>query len=365
MKKVLALLMAISFTISPAFAKAGSSGGSSRSSGSFTSKSSSYGTTSSGSASRQTSFSGSTKPAIPTTTSSTTTSSRPATTTSTTASTPTSTTSSSTYPAGSTTIINNDRDRDSGPGIGSTILGTAAGAAIGTVVGNSISGNHGAVAQPVQTYAQPAPGQYSNQIAVQPSGSYTTSTSSVNSGFSFLLFLIKTIFYGLLLGGLFYLGRKLYYWYKGRKLQTSPIDAQVHIPVFKQQVALLQLSCAKTDADSQKALARITTPEMFVYLSNLASENEERNSINVIKDVNVGTTTIRSIETVDDKLYASVKMSVTMLDYWTDLEGNLLSDPGSDTTPTRTTDVYTFVSTNGGKTWLISAIEEYETREME
>ena len=52
-----------------------------------------------------------------------------------------------------------------------------------------------------------------------------------------------------------------------------------------------------------------------------------------------------------------------MRDYWTDLRGGILD--GSSTDLVTTTDVFTFVSTDGGKKWLLSAIEEYETKSME
>ena len=372
MSKLTAVLLALTLVVSSVFAKAGSSGGYSSSSGKFKSSSSSYGTTHTSYpgtpsvATKQYSYSGTTPTAAPTPKPSTPSSTTPSYSTS--SPTTSSSTVTSTPSSGSTVIVNRSTTVESGPSLGSTILGTAAGAAVGTVIGNSINGNHTAsqpvVVQPAAVQPVPVQPQAGQYAVAQPAPVQTAvvQPQSTSSGFSFWGFLFSAIWYAFLAFLAYALFRFVRRLYKGTKLEKNPTETLKLLPKLEQVYTVVQLSCGLSSTEAKTSLANACTPEMFNYLNNLRSENEERGVRNTISDITILDSTVRSTDTTQDGTFVSVKIRASMVDKWTNLADNTVID-NSDALTT-STDVFTFVSKDG-ETWKLSAIEEYETKPID
>ncbi|HWA18506.1 MAG TPA: TIM44-like domain-containing protein [Devosia sp.] len=122
--------------------------------------------------------------------------------------------------------------------------------------------------------------------------------------------------------------------------------------VFEERLAGLQDAYAREDYD---ALRQITTPEVMGYLAEELGTNASKGLRNEVYDVRLINGDIAQAWREGNTEYATVAMLYESRDITRErATGKIVS--GEDR-PTQTTEIWTFVRTNGGK-WLVSAIQE-------
>jgi hypothetical protein len=357
-------------------AKAGSSYSSS-SSGGFSKSSSSYGSKSYGSSATTQYSSTATRPSTSYSTPSSTSSSSSASTSYTKPSGSYATTNSSTtyvkptstpngsVGSGGTTIINNG----SGEAQGSSGLGTAlavgAGVVGGAVIADAITGHnqHGVVQQGApqgvpQGVVQNGNG-YVQQGSYVPQGTQGTSLVQVEQPTTFwssLLWFFGLIFKLLILCVIAFGFYRVYLFIK-RKQGAKLENREANLPTFKKMFIDIQYDVASENGN--KHLSLVCTQEMYDYFMNIKSENGEKGFKNVIERVEVVDITTREfVEDEDDaELYHSVKIRFKMVDYVVNDKNEIVD--GDKDSLIEDIEVWTFVSKDSGKSWKLSAIEQY------
>ena len=157
-------------------------------------------------------------------------------------------------------------------------------------------------------------------------------------------------------------------------LEVSPVSQggfmnpqQVAVPIntvdqdrFKEILRDVQAGWSRQDLD---ALKRLTTPEVLHYFSTGLSENASKDIENHVEDLRVLSAEVQESWTEDATDYATVLFRWAARDYTKSLskqrgEPGYLAE-GSDSTPTETSEAWTFMRYQGGK-WLLSAIQQAE-----
>jgi len=376
MKKILVLFMVLLLSVSNLDAKAGSSVSRS-SSGGFSKSSTSYGTKSNSTSASTQYSSTATRPSTSSSTTgtasstgSTTSSAGSKQTTNSAAAGTTSTGSSTTGNSGGGYNNSGSSGSDSGGiGLGGVILGTMAGSTVGTMLGNSINGNHsGGVVNSGGSNGGPV-GYNSSGYAPQPNGNggyngqgtYTPVKAQDNSwsilGFIWwvTLLLIKIALLAAFIYGLYL----LYIYLRKTYMKKKPEQREANLAKFGPLYTLIQRLYQASDATSKKELAKVCTPEMYLYLTNIASENEEKGVTCITSDIEILNITTKdwTEDSTTGYIYHSAKIRVRFLDYTIDSTGEVVE--GSNTEKMEDIEVWTFVSENAGKDWRLSAIEQY------
>lgn len=129
---------------------------------------------------------------------------------------------------------------------------------------------------------------------------------------------------------------------------------------FQQLLIEIQTAWGKHDLT---ALRRLVTPEMLAYFSTALAELTSQEVQNHVEDVVLGRAEVREAWTEDSTQYATVGLHWSARDYTVSLTKQP-GDPGylvegSDTTPSQTSEVWTFMRYQNGK-WLLSAIQPVE-----
>lgn len=355
MKKLLvALSLAITLIVVPnhLYAKAGSSTSSTaRTTSSFGTKANSAPATKQYSSTAIQPTTTTTKPTTPPTaqsSSSTQSTTRP--------STPSSTTTTTSIP---TTTVVHTTEQSSGSGIGTAIVGSMIGSTVGTVVGNSINGNHaqGTVVsngyqQPYQQTAQQPYQSTGVAISSAPQVVHEQPTTSVFV--TVFVWFMKLLLVIVLLYGMY----RLYEVVK-RRLMMKTMSYEKNIPTLANNFTKIQTLVSLNTMDSKLQLTKLCTPQMYHYLTTIASENADRGHSNVVNSIKVLDCTTREVTKDEDSgsVYHSVKIRSSFIDYVIDNRGAVIS--GSSTTPITDIEVWTFVLNLGDNTWRLSAIEEY------
>ncbi len=140
---------------------------------------------------------------------------------------------------------------------------------------------------------------------------------------------------------------------------------QVAVPIntvdqerFKEILRDVQTAWSRQDLD---ALKRLTTPEVLHYFSTALSENASKDIENHVEDLRVLNAEVQESWTEDATDYATVLFRWAARDYTKSLskqrgEPGYLAE-GSDSTPTETSEAWTFMRYQGGK-WLLSAVQQ-------
>jgi len=98
------------------------------------------------------------------------------------------------------------------------------------------------------------------------------------------------------------------------------------------------------------------TPEMLSYYAEELSENASRGVVNELSDVKLLQGDLSEAWREGDKEYASVAMRYALKDRYVDRATGRTAD-GSDQVQ-EATEVWTFMRTRGGGSWLLSAIQQ-------
>jgi len=376
MKKILSIFMSLVLVSALAFAKAGSSvsrsSSSSSSSSGVSKSSSSYGSTSSSTQASTQYSSTASRPSAPSSTSSATQGSTSSGNSTPRPNSPTTSQSSSvgnSTPSGTTTNTHTIERDSGGLGMGGTILGTAVGATLGTVVGNSINGNHGGVVASNGNGGYNNGGNY-NSAPQNNGGTYnypqntsnsvnnTNNASSSWSFFGILMTILGLMFKALLFVALVWGCYWLYKQYKSWRYMKKPEDREKFLETFKSIFIEIQSIYTIDTKDTRVRLAKLCTPEMYDYLRGINSENEEKGYSTVTKQVEVLSITTTGFTGDEGVLYHSAKIRSSMIDYTISSSTKEVVE-GSESTPIEDIEVWTFVSENSGKSWRLSAIEQY------
>ncbi len=146
-------------------------------------------------------------------------------------------------------------------------------------------------------------------------------------------------------------------------LRTATVDTEVTSAdktAFQQLLTDIQTAWGKQDL---AGLRRFVTPEMLTYFSTALAENTSQDIENHVEDVVLLRAEVRESWTEDATQYATVGLHWSARDYTVSLtkqrgEPGYLVE-GSDTTPTESNEVWTFMRFQNGK-WLLSAIQQVE-----
>jgi predicted lipid-binding transport protein (Tim44 family) len=129
---------------------------------------------------------------------------------------------------------------------------------------------------------------------------------------------------------------------------------------FRELLVQVQTAWSRQDVST---LAKVTTPEMFHYLTDELSDNVSREISNHVEDVVVIHADLREAWAENDRVYATVLLRWQARDYTVSLvkqqgEAGYLIE-GDDRLPTEATEAWTFVKHRNGK-WLLSGIQQVE-----
>lgn len=230
------------------------------------------------------------------------------------------------------------------------------------MVGNSLS-SHNQQAPVIINNGQPQPTQYQQApqyaasaqtsapviATTQTNFDARTSSSWFSSIFSFVLTSMLVI---LVAFGIY----KLYLFLR-RKHTISKRSYEDNIPKLCGIYTNIQNYVSQNTIASKALLSPLCTAEMYHYLTTISSENADNGLANIVKNIKVLDCTTREVVEDESSIYHSVKIRSSFIDYTINAEGATVS--GSETTPITDIEVWTFVSTDGGRTWLLSAIEQY------
>ena len=267
-------------------------------------------------------------------------------------STPSSTTTTTSTP---TTTVVHTTEQSSGSGIGTAIVGSMIGSTVGTVVGNSINGNHAQGTVVNNGYQQPAQQHYqSTGVAVSSVPQVVHEQRTTSVFVTAFVWFMKILLVAALLYGIY----RLYEVVK-RRLMMKTMSYEKNIPTLANNFTKIQTLVSLNTMDSKLQLTKLCTPQMYHYLTTIASENADRGHSNVVNSIKVLDCTTREVTKDEDSgsVYHSVKIRSSFIDYVIDNRGAVIS--GSSTTPITDIEVWTFVLNLGDNTWRLSAIEEY------
>lgn len=233
------------------------------------------------------------------------------------------------------------------------------GSTVGTVVGNSINGNHaqGTVVNNgyQQPYQQTAQQPYqSTGVAVSSAPQVVHEQRTTSVFVTAFVWFMKILLVAALLYGIY----RLYEVVK-RRLMMKTMSYEKNIPTLANNFTKIQTLVSLNTMDSKLQLTKLCTPQMYHYLTTIASENADRGHSNVVNSIKVLDCTTREVTKDEDSgsVYHSVKIRSSFIDYVIDNRGAVIS--GSSTTPITDIEVWTFVLNLGDNTWRLSAIEEY------
>jgi len=132
-------------------------------------------------------------------------------------------------------------------------------------------------------------------------------------------------------------------------IQIGPADYQG----FEQ---LLQSIQAAWSAQDLNALRAMTTPEMLSYFAEQLAEQQSRGVRNVVSDVRLLQGDLSEAWREADREYATVAMRFSMIDVTRDPAGRVVD--GSPSEHSTTTELWTFLRSAGGGSWVLSAIQQ-------
>ncbi len=144
-------------------------------------------------------------------------------------------------------------------------------------------------------------------------------------------------------------------------LQTTAVVSEVTSAdkaAFQQLLTDIQTAWSNQDL---AGLRRSVTPEMLSYFSTALAEQASLDIANHVEDVVLVQADVREAWVEDTTRYATIGLSWSARDYTVSLTKRR-GDPGylvegSDETPTKSNEVWTFMRYQDGK-WLLSAIQQ-------
>lgn len=122
---------------------------------------------------------------------------------------------------------------------------------------------------------------------------------------------------------------------------------------FEKRLVAIQDAFSREDRET---LARLSTVEVFNFLSEELTENEQKGLRNEVRDVKLLQGDLAEAWREGNTDYATVAMRYEMRDVMRDRSTGALA-PGSSEAPEAVTEVWTFTRPRGGE-WVLSAIQE-------
>ncbi|MDR3518870.1 MAG: TIM44-like domain-containing protein [Azospirillaceae bacterium] len=121
---------------------------------------------------------------------------------------------------------------------------------------------------------------------------------------------------------------------------------------FERLLVAIQDSWSRTDLAT---LRRAVTPEILSYFSELLAQNASEGIENRISNVKLLQGDLAESWNEGNLQYATVAMHWSAIDFMVDRSGRIVG--GSNTVPSETTELWTFMRSRGGQ-WLLSAIQQ-------
>ncbi|PYD76574.1 Tim44 domain-containing protein [Novacetimonas pomaceti] len=133
----------------------------------------------------------------------------------------------------------------------------------------------------------------------------------------------------------------------------QPVITAADYQAFEQALINVQTAWSQQNLG---ALQHMATPEMVNYFSNQLNELASRGARNVVSDVRFERGDLTESWRENGMDYATVAMRYSLIDITTDMTGRVID--GSSTERTTVTELWTFVRSARGGTWLVAAIQQ-------